>query len=108
MNELNHGHGGSSPLGNAPDVTSKANIVIWMYFVAFGVALYAMITLVDIYFRNETDKERYIKIGSVESKELLEHRAMEAEVLAGKRGLLEGKKHISIDDAMNRILEVTQ
>ena len=99
-------HVNSTASGNAPDVTKKANLVIWFYFVVFGLALYAMIVMVDIYFRIGTEREYDLKIGSVISKELIKHRADEAEVLSGKKGIIEGKKNISIDTAMAKMLEV--
>lgn len=108
MNAVEHGQGTSPSSGNAPDVTKKANFVIWAYFFAFGIGLYLMIAAVNIYFRIETEREAYIKVGSVPSKELADQRAEEADILSGKISFFEGKKHISIDDAMNKVLQVTQ
>jgi|SRR5688572_6986770 len=108
MNAVEHGHTPTSSSGNAPDVTKRANLVIWSFFFASGIGLYLMITAVNIYFRFETERENYVKIGSVPSKELADQRAEEADILSGKLSLSEGKKHVSIDDAINRILRVTQ
>lgn len=108
MNAVEHGKDPSSSSGNAPDITKKANLVIWSYFFVFGIGLYVFIAAVDIYFRFETERENYVKIGSVPSKELADQRAEEGDILSGKLSLSEGKKHISIDDAVNKVLQVTR
>ena len=108
MNAVEHNMGGSPPSGNAPDVNKKANLVIWSYFFGFGIALYVMISFINIYFRIETDKEVYLKVGAVEAQELAEYKKDQAAILNGSKGLLPGKKNISIDAAMAKVLEVTK
>jgi hypothetical protein len=108
MNAIEHGHGSSSPIGNAPDITNRANLVIWSYFFAFGIALYISISGISLYFRYVTEREEFAKIGSVPSQELADQRAEELEILSGKRATVDGKKAISIDDAMNKVLQVTR
>jgi len=99
---------GSDPLGNAPDVNKKANLVIWGYFFGFGVLLYVVISFLNVYFRIETDKELYLKVGSVQSAALAEYKKEQAAILSGEKGILPGKKNISIDAAMAKVLEVTK
>lgn len=108
MNALEHNMGTTPTPGHAPDVNKKANLVIWAYFVGFGLALYVLISLVTVYFRIETDKEAFVKVGSVESKELIEYKKDQAAILAGQKGVVQGKKNISIDAAMAKVLEVTK
>lgn len=108
MNAVDYGQGSSSPTGNAGDVSKKANLIIWTYFFAFGIGLYVMISGVNLYFRYGTEREAYIKVGSVVSKELTDQRAEEAAILSGKLSLYEGKRSISIDDAINKVIQVTQ
>jgi hypothetical protein len=67
-----------------------------------------MVSAVNLYFRVETEKEEYTKVGSLPSQELIDLRAHEAQVLSGKVGILEGKKNVSIADAINRVLKVAQ
>ena len=68
MNAVEHNIGGSPKDGNAPDVTRKANLVIWAYFFGFGLGLYLFISVVNIYFRVETDKEAYLNLSSIVSQ----------------------------------------
>lgn len=107
MNAHEHNKADSGA-GNAPDVSKKANLVIWAYFFGFGIALYLLISFLNVYFRIGTDKENYFKVGIVESQELESYKNDQAQVLAGKKGVLEGKKSISIDDAMNKVLKLAQ
>ena len=91
---------------SAPDIAKKANLTIWMYFFLCGLVLWFLIFVVDVYFRILSEREAYVKIESVEFNELKDLRAYEEEVLSGKKGVLEGKRNISIDNAMNQFLEV--
>jgi hypothetical protein len=106
MNAMEHKMGDSPTSGNAPDVSKKANLVIWGYFFGFGIALYLMISFVNVYFRIESDKELYLKVGSVESKELEDYKNDQQLILDGKKGLLQGKKNIALEDAMIKVLQV--
>ena len=108
MNAVDHEHGSSPPLGNASDVTQKANMYIWSFFVVCGILLYAMISAVNLYFRFETEREEYIKVGSVVSAELLEQKAEDAAILSGQRTPSESGKSISIDAAVKKMLTVIQ
>jgi hypothetical protein len=107
MNAVEHNmpNGG---LGHAPDVDKKANVFIWGFFLLSGIALYVLISLITIYFRVETEKETFVKIGSVESQELIDYKKEQETILAGQKGLVTGKKNISIDAAMAKVLEVTK
>jgi hypothetical protein len=108
MNAVEHNIGGSPKDGNAPDVTRKANLVIWAYFFGFGLGLYLFISVVNIYFRVETDKEAYLKVGAVESQELIQYKNEQDQIMRGEKGVVAGKKNISINDAMTKVLQVTQ
>ena len=108
MNAVDHGHASSSPVGNASDVTKQANFYIWSFFIVFGILLYVMISAVDLYFRYETEREGFLKVGSMTSSELMSQRAEEAAILSGQRTPDVGKKNISIDAAIDKILLVTR
>lgn len=108
MNALENHGGGTPENGNAPDVTRKANLVIWAYFFGFGIALYIVISLLNIYFRIETEKEAFLKVGSVESQELRDYKAEQEKIMKGENGVVAGKKFISIDSAMIQVLKETQ
>lgn len=110
MNAAEHSTGGPGQkgLGHSPDVDKKANVFIWGFFLLSGVVLYVLISLITIYFRIETDKEAFVKIGSVESQELIDYKKEQDTILAGAKGLVTGKKNISIDAAMAKVLEVTK
>lgn len=95
MTETQHG---------ASDVTPRANLMIWAYFFAFGLALYFIITGLTFYFRYHVEREQYAKVGSVKSPELLELRQHEQQVLEGQASVFENTKSISIEDAMNRVV----
>ena len=90
--------------GAAEDISGRLNLVIWGYFLLFGLLLYLIIAGLDVLFRIEVEREQYRKIGAVQSRELIELRQLEEQVLSGEKGLLDGKKHISIDDAAQRFL----
>ena len=92
----------------AADVNSRANKIIWTYFILLVIGLYATIAALTIYFRYEVEREEYLKVGSVPSKELLDYKADMEQVLSGQKGLIEGKKNISIDDAMNAVVRIYQ
>lgn len=63
------------------DLTPKANLVIWGYFLLFAILLYVTLTGLNIYFRAEVEREQYVKVGSVKSKDLIEQRQNEEEAL---------------------------
>lgn len=111
MNAVEHnvaGPGGPEGHGYAPDVDKKANVFIWGFFLLSGIAFYVVISLITIYFRVETEKEAYVKIGSVESQELAGYKKEQETILAGAKGLVTGKKNISIDAAMRKVVDLAK
>jgi hypothetical protein len=76
------------------DITPKANLMIWGGFLLFGLGLYMTITVLTIYFKAEAEREYYVKVGSVKSKELIELRQQEQEELKG------------IEQAMEKVVRV--
>ncbi|MEI6789999.1 MAG: hypothetical protein WCK42_02330 [Myxococcaceae bacterium] len=74
------------------EITPKANLYIWGYFFLFVILLYLIITGLTIYFKDEVEQESYVKVGSVKSPELIEHRHLEQEELKG------------IEDAMEKVV----
>ncbi|MES2503482.1 MAG: hypothetical protein V4534_01250 [Myxococcota bacterium] len=65
------------------DISSKATLLIWAYILGFGVVLYFSLAALNIYFRAEVDREHYVKVGSVKSKELQDLQAANALKLEG-------------------------
>jgi hypothetical protein len=96
-----HQHGAS-------DVTPSANLWIWGYFFAFGLALYLIITGLTFYFRYHVEREQYEKVGSVKSPELVQLRQHEEQVLNGSMSVVENKKNMPIDEAMDRVIAAYQ
>ena len=87
------------------DVSPRANLVIWASFFLFVVFLNVSIVGLIAYFRYEVEEEKYVKVDSVVSQELKELRQTEAQVLNGEVSLVSGKKSISIEQAMNQMIE---
>jgi hypothetical protein len=92
-------------IGAEPDVSGKVNRHIWYYFISLGFLLVLTIIGLTIMYRFQVDYEVQKKVGVVISKEVIEQKAASESYLSGKRGLFEGKKHISINDAMARFLQ---
>ncbi len=91
---------------SADDVTPKANLIIWGNFFVFVIALLVFISALTFYFRDAVESEQMIRVGEAKSVELTELRGFEQSVLSGQTGVLPGKKHISIDEAMNRLVQI--
>ena len=87
------------------DVSPRANLVIWASFFLFVVFLYFSIVSLNAYFRYEVEEEKYVKVGSVVPQELKNLRQTEAQVLSGEISLVAGKKSISIEQAINQLIE---
>lgn len=77
------------------DVTPRANLTIWIAFFVFVLLLYITITTLSIYFKAEAEREYYVKVGSVKSKELIELRQQEVKELAG------------IEEAMEKVVRAS-
>lgn len=71
------------------EITPKANLYIWGYFFFFVILLYFIIVGLTIYFKDEVDKESYLKVGSVKSPELIEYKHRVQEELKGIEGAME-------------------
>ena len=84
------------------DVSPYLGKVIWAYFIGLAIALYLLIGALSVYFEMRLEKERLQKVGMVESEELNQQREHEQQVLTGALGVVEGKKHIAIDEAVDR------
>ncbi len=91
---------------NHDGVSPRANLVIWISFFLFVVFLYVSIVSLSAYFRYQVEEEKHLKVGSVVPQELKELRQTEAQVLNGEVSLVPGKKSISIEQAMNLMIEV--
>ena len=65
------------------DISPRAHLTIWGFFLVFGLLLYVTLTALTIYFRAEVEHEHYVKVGSVKSKELIELRSQEKDELVG-------------------------
>lgn len=87
-----------------PDVSGNVNRHIWFYFIVFGVSLFVTIGGLTIMYRFDVDAEKEKKIGEVETKESLDQMALSDSYLSGNRGLIEGKHHVAIGEAMNKFI----
>jgi hypothetical protein len=94
--------------GVADDFSAKANRKIWAIFVGLGLLLAFLLFVLDVYFRNTLDSTRMRMSGAVLDTNLAQQRQREAAVLSGETGLVEGKKHISIGEAMDRYVLLNQ
>ena len=90
---------------SAADVSTHINHIIWGYFLVFGIFLFVMVGAFVVYFRFEVEREHYQKVGMVESRELKTLRQYEDMVLRGAAAITEGKKNISIRNAMEMYLQ---
>lgn len=86
------------------DVTGKANRHIWYYFIILGVMLFATIGGLTIMYSFQVDYEKEKKIGQVNTQESMNQVALSEAYLSGKRGLLEGKRHVAVDSAIHRFV----
>lgn len=86
------------------DVSGKANRKIWTYFISLGILLFLTLIGLDIMYRFQLDYEREIKIGDVTTPEALEEKRRTQSILSGKTGLIEGRRHIPIEEAMTVFL----
>lgn len=84
----------------APDISKRANVTIWVYFILLGVLLFITILGLTVYFRVQLQEEKLKKIGEVQTQEILNYKAFYKPIIAGEKGILEGKKNISIQEAM--------
>jgi hypothetical protein len=74
------------------DVTPRANMLIWGYFAVFALVLYVTLEMLNVFFRQEAEREYDVKIGSVKSRTLIELRQHEDEALK------------NIGDAMDKVV----
>jgi hypothetical protein len=91
-------------LASEKDVSGKANRQIWIYFIVLGVSLYLTILGLDILYRFQLDYQLDIKVSEVTTPETMEETTRAEGILSGKNGLLEGKRHVSIDSALTSFL----
>jgi hypothetical protein len=87
------------------DVGPKANRRIWLYFILLGVGLYLTILGLDIMYRFQVQWEKTEKIGEIKTQESIEQKAISESILSGEKGLVPGKKHVSINEAMNKLVD---
>lgn len=85
------------------DVGPKANRRIWLYFIIFGLGLYLTILGLDIMYRFLVDDEKTRKIGEINTEESIAQKNLNDSYMSGKKGLFDGKRHVSIEDAMKRL-----
>jgi hypothetical protein len=94
--------------GVSDDFSAKANRKIWAIFIGLGLSLALTLFMLDVYFRDTLDSTRMRMSGAVQDMDLVQQRQQEASVLGGDIGLVEGKKHISITEAMDRYVSLNQ
>jgi len=92
-------------IASEPDFPSKINRHIYYYFLVLAILLFGFIIGLNIMYRFQVQYERERKIGEVSTKESLDQRALSQSYLSGKRGLLAGKRHVSIDAAMAQFID---
>jgi len=90
------------------DVSPRLSILIWSYLFAFVVVLFLSMGGLTIYFRYELEKERYTKVESKEPEEKVALRQNERLRLSGQQVMLEGKKQITIDEAITRFAKMNE
>ena len=88
-----------------PDLKPKASRMVWYYFIILGAVLLLTIYGLDVFYRFTLSYEKEIKIGEVTKNEAVDKKAMSEAYLSGKRGLFPDKAHVSIDTAMNQLLQ---
>lgn len=86
------------------DVSNKVNRHIWYYFIALAVLLFLTILGLDIMYRFQVDYEKAKKIGEVIPHETQIEINRAQAILSGKLGLFDGKKHVAVEQAMDRFL----
>lgn len=89
----------------AKDVSAKANIRIWIYFILMGILLFLLIWGLIIMFRFMVDDEQTNKIGLVKTKERTEYVYKMNSLITGKTGLFPDKKNVPVEDAMKIFLQ---
>jgi len=91
-------------IASEPDVSGAANRQIWFYFIALGILLFLTLAGLTIMYRFQVDFEKERKIGKVNTEESLNQETLSAQYLSGEKGLFENKRHVPIEEAMNRFL----
>jgi hypothetical protein len=91
-------------LAAAPDVSGQANRHIWLYFVLLGILLFVTMGGLTIMFRFQVAEQQQKKIGAVKSQEALDYEASANAIIAGRKGVVEGKKNVSFEVAKARFL----
>ncbi len=77
------------------DLTPRANLTIWGYFLLFAILMYVTLVALTIYFKAEAEHEHYVKVGSVKSQELIDLREQEKKELVG------------IEEAMEKVVRAS-
>lgn len=88
----------------SPDVSKRANVIIWVNFILLTVLLFSVIGMLTVFFDESLSKERYAKVESLPSQELLKQRQTEDQILLGEIGVEGTQKHESIENAMDAYL----
>lgn len=105
MHVHNPDSGASAPQVE-PDVSPRLSILMWVYFFACTVAVFIAMGGLTIYFRYEVERERYAKVDSIDSSERLALEKYEQLTLEGPEQIVDGKKHIPIDQAISRLIKM--
>lgn len=95
-------------MSESDEMPIKARTTLWIYFVFLVLFLYVSIVGLTGYFKNTVEDEIFLKVGSVKPMELIQLRAFEQQVLNGDVSLVEGKKSIPVDQAINQMINVNR
>lgn len=93
-------------LASAPDVSKKANLHIWLSFIALAVLLFAMVLGLTIMYRFSIVEENEKKIGSVRTEEIKDYEALMDAMTKGRVGIDGASKFQSIEDAQKQFLRM--
>lgn len=87
-----------------PDSSGRVNRQIWLYFIALALILAGTIGGLHVMYLFQVDYEKQRKIGEISTQEARDAQVAAANYVSGQKGLFEGKRHVSIDEAMARFL----
>jgi hypothetical protein len=102
MQNLNKEHDYHASCSN--DVSVKANITIWLYFIIMGIVLFLTIAGLIIMFQFWLEEEQTKKIGMVQTAESKDYKAVMNAYVNGHKGVFDDKKNTSIDEAIKKFL----
>ncbi|MDA0712459.1 MAG: hypothetical protein O2897_00525 [bacterium] len=95
-------------MSESDEMPVKARTTLWLYFIFLVIFLYVSIAGLTGYFKSTVEDELFLKVGSIQPKNLMQLRSYEQQVLSGEVSLVEGKKSISIEHAMNDMINKNQ